>query len=946
MKNSIQKVLNLSSLHEISKSLLSEYDLHKLLNTIAENALYVLNADIVTLYEYDRVKNDVNIPPVIKGILKAEEVLREKGKAVPHKSSITFKMIKRKKPFYADNAKVDWVSEGIISTASLKKGESFFDREAIVSSAGIPLCVDAEVVGVLFVNYRNSIRFTPEHKELIETFANYAALAIRNARMLERKEIYVKQLSVLNEIGKKISQVTMDIPGILYLVYKQTKKLMDVTNFYIALYDEPSDTVHFKLALEDNRRMKPEGDYASRKGGDGLTEYIIRHKKPLLLPSNPRRWYRFQNKEPIGKFAHSWLGVPIIISKTKRVRGVIAVQDFKRKNVYTKDHRNILMTIASQAAIAIDKACLRALDALYDTSREIAGKPQDTESILQAIVKRAVELSDSNGGSIFLCDHTRKTVKIVVHHGLKPTLLGHEMKFGVGVAGRVAETGIPMIKNEYHEWNERDPYFNDRTNKRLFKSVVEVPLMSEGKVIGVLAMSSSKKNRKYTSDDVLLLERFAGPAAIVINDAKTHNYLQTLIESTPDAIIAVDKNGAVTEFNKASKDILGYSMDEVGKGDVTMLYAGGLNEAVRINSLLKSSEDGKIKDVETFVKSKKGEIIPIRFAGSLLYDWNNQKIGSVGHMEDLREFKSLEKRYHALYEVGKVSVEIPESNLGEICQRLVEVLTREVLYLIACYLYLWDDDGELKLMAKDGDIDEKKIKPGTKQKTMVFNHPLGQSNGGIQLIANGRTLGWIVASKGNGARFLKEETKFLNQFARLSALVIAKAKDVNRSKETARALEKITYDIVDLSGAGTYTKILDKIKEIVRRWVPGINWCLYHRHTYKDRLAIRLECTSEGLGNRLKTYWNKNRAKTPFLKGKKPKTEIILFPAWAPKTVGGEEGSLIVEKATSENSPSGQLNEIEKLILPMVSSAVGIALYNIRRDIATSIPPKNGGGLI
>lgn len=235
MKPAEKKRSSLSGLHEISKLLLSERDLQKLLNTIAEKAGLVLEADLVTLFEYDKRNDDVLIPPIIKGESKALEILQNKGMAIPHKESITFKMLRRESPFYAPKAKADWVEAGIISKESAENPDSFIHREKIVSSAGIPLCIkeEDEVVGVLFVNYRNYHRFTDAHKEKIEMFANYAAIAIRNARLFEKKNQYLRQLSVLNEIGKTVSYAsTLDIDSILYLVYNQAKRLMDVTNFY------------------------------------------------------------------------------------------------------------------------------------------------------------------------------------------------------------------------------------------------------------------------------------------------------------------------------------------------------------------------------------------------------------------------------------------------------------------------------------------------------------------------------------------------------------------------------------------------------------------------------------------------------------------------------------------------------------------------------------------
>ncbi len=960
-----QELITLSSLHEISKSLLSEHDLQKLLDTIAENALRVLEADLVTLYEYDKVEDDVKIPPIIKGKAKAIDILRERGKVVPHKKSITFKMIEKNKPFYAENAKKDWVKENFISRRSVKKEDSFIIREEIISSAGIPLCIEEEVVGVLFVNYRESHRFTPARKDRIEMFANYAALAIRNARIFSKSQRYVKQLSVLNEIGKKISSAsTMNIDEILYVVYEQTQRIMEAANFYIAFYDEQNDMVHFKLAIEGDCRQKVGvKEWKSRKAGNGLTEYIIRTKEPLLLSQKAEEWIRSKKLDAIGEPTKSWLGAPMIIEN--KVMGVIGVQSYEKENVYDEDHRNVLATIASKTAIAISKANIfqeekkrvQELEALYDTSKEINEKSLSIKKVLQAIVKRAVELSSAQNGAVLLCNHAKEELKCVITYNLGE-LLGTIVQFGTGVAGRVAVSGEPFIKNEYHKWERRLPKLKEEGYKNLIKASVGVPLKSEGKILGVLAMSSSDENHIFTQEDIRLLKRFAVPAAIAIKNARTHSYLQTLVDNNPDAIIAVNTEGIVTEFNRASEEILGYSAADVIGKSVVDLYWGGWEEAIKINLLLR--ENGKIKNVKAFVKSKKGEKIPIRLAGSLLYDENGEWIGSVGHMEDMREIRLLEDRYRALYEVGKVSVEIPESDMRKICQEFMDVLTKRVLHFKASYVCLENEENELELMAVGGAAEgytilwrakrifsqfgrtKESIYIKNVQKDKRFKYLEWAKRNNIYsslvspLIAEGNVIGEITVFKGEEGEFSEEEKEFLNRFASLAALVIDKAKDVNKSKRITKILQEITYAIVELSGEDIYGDILDKLTKIINKYVPGTNFCLYNCDIHNDKLAVLIDSSSEELLSRLKTRFYSG--KSPFKSKKYVNSDYLILQTRSYAHSGRLEGFLVIEKKPTKDGSIAKFSEVERMVLSMVASAVGSALFRLRSLLQQNPP--------
>ena len=60
---------------------------------------------------------------------------------------------------------------------------SFGQREKIRSTAAMPLRVGDELVGVLFVNFRQSQHFDATQKLFIEGLAHYAAIAIKNSQV-------------------------------------------------------------------------------------------------------------------------------------------------------------------------------------------------------------------------------------------------------------------------------------------------------------------------------------------------------------------------------------------------------------------------------------------------------------------------------------------------------------------------------------------------------------------------------------------------------------------------------------------------------------------------------------------------------------------------------------------------------------------------------------------
>jgi GAF domain-containing protein len=190
----------LTGLHQSGRSTLSTLSLDRVLNQVAENAIEMLEADLVVLYEYDKSEDNIILPPVVQGRMLEPELLRDIGQVVPHKRSVVFKMISRGETFYAPKAGQDWTGEGLIDLVEDRRQVDIVAREGIASSAGVLLATDQETVGIMFVNYRAPRPFTDEDVEIVEMFAHQAAIAIQNARLFSLEQ---EQIKLLGDLTKR-----------------------------------------------------------------------------------------------------------------------------------------------------------------------------------------------------------------------------------------------------------------------------------------------------------------------------------------------------------------------------------------------------------------------------------------------------------------------------------------------------------------------------------------------------------------------------------------------------------------------------------------------------------------------------------------------------------------------------------------------------------------------
>lgn len=187
-------------------------------------------------------------------------------------------------------------------------------------------------------------------------------------RRLERR---VEELNSVQAVGQALSS-SLDIEAVLSAIYEQVSRLMPTHNFYVALYDQDAEEVSFPLVVEGGERVQ----WRSRRLGSGLTEHILHTGEPLLIQRNVADEVEELGLDHIGQAATSWLGVPIMAGSAPL--GVIAVQSYTEPDVYDSSHREILVTIGAQAAVAIQNARLYAR-----TDEALARRVRELDSVLR-----------------------------------------------------------------------------------------------------------------------------------------------------------------------------------------------------------------------------------------------------------------------------------------------------------------------------------------------------------------------------------------------------------------------------------------------------------------------------------------------------------------------------------------------------------------------------------
>ena len=216
----------------------------------------------------------------------------------------------------------------------------------MLSQLAVPLRRKGKVIGAL--NLLNEVEgaFTSQDETLLRQFAAHVAVAIENARLFESERHYVDTLETLAEIGREMSSI-LDLDVLLTRIANLTKRLVDYRTFGILLLDEAEQVLEMKLAV----RYGKGAESKQMKLGEGLVGWAALHKEPVLVAdvSTDPRYVNLVDD------ARSELVIPMLIKD--RCIGVFDLES-PELAAFTKEHKELLTLLASQAAIAIDNARL------------------------------------------------------------------------------------------------------------------------------------------------------------------------------------------------------------------------------------------------------------------------------------------------------------------------------------------------------------------------------------------------------------------------------------------------------------------------------------------------------------------------------------------------------------------------------------------------------------
>ncbi|MBX3057631.1 MAG: PAS domain S-box protein [Anaerolineae bacterium] len=282
------------------------------------------------------------------------------------------------------------------------------ERFQAKSTIFVPLVIGSQWVGYINAIYAEKLPFSDDEIRRLTTLGQQAAVTIQSIRLFAQAEARAHELAILNEMVSELTTM-LAVEPILEAIYRFSSRLMDTTNFYIALHNQLTNEIAFPIAVEENKQVR----WPSRPYGNGMTEYLLRTGQPLFVEDGLEKWLRGQGVDSIGTPSQSWMGVPLRLGS--EVVGVIALQSLQPR-FYTREQFDLLNAMANQAAIAIQNARQfqqeQARAQRQQMLREIAAKVRSSADV-DTIMRTAVqEIGQALGRQTFVYLDTTTQTKV------------------------------------------------------------------------------------------------------------------------------------------------------------------------------------------------------------------------------------------------------------------------------------------------------------------------------------------------------------------------------------------------------------------------------------------------------------------------------------------------------------------------------------------------------
>jgi signal transduction histidine kinase/inosine/xanthosine triphosphate pyrophosphatase family protein len=428
----------------------------------------------------------------------------------------------------------------------------------------VPMLKESAVIGAIAIYRQEAREFDSKEIDLLEDFASQVVIAMENARLLrelrQRTDDLTESLehqTATAEVLRVISSSPGDLTPVFEAVLQKAMRLCDArfgnfllsdgSGFRIAASRGAPEAYRLRLEAEPTVLSRQQLREALTAAGSELPDVPLArlaatkspvHIADITAEASYKRQFRPLTEMADLGGARTLLLVPML--NEQRVVGAIALC---RQEVrpFSETQLDLLENFARQSVIAVENARLLAelrqrtdelsrsvgeLKVLGEVSQAV-NSTLDFETVLETIVTKAVQLSGTDAGAIYVFDQQQREFNLRSTYGMDQELIATLRQRQVGRDNPnlvlSMSKGEPIQVADLRE--EAPSTLNQIILRAGFRARLAAPLLHSGGVVGMLVVRRRSPGA-FAPNTVDLMKTFAAQSVLAIQNARLFHEIE------------------------------------------------------------------------------------------------------------------------------------------------------------------------------------------------------------------------------------------------------------------------------------------------------------------------------------------------------------------------------------------------------------------------------------